>query len=87
MLSSYDLCSISFTGGDELNLAHNLRQATKCHLKIPSELWQYPAEPGADQGVEQVQHFKWGGICPRGNAILNQGHPLDLYEKPRNPIA
>lgn len=24
ILSSYDLCSISFTGGDELNLAHNL---------------------------------------------------------------
>lgn len=87
MLSSYNLCSISFTGEDELNLACHLRQATKCPLKIPSELWQYPAEPRAERGAGQVQHFKWGRICAQGNAVLNQSHPLDLYEKPRNPIA
>lgn len=38
LLSSYDLCNILLTGGDELNLAHRLRQATKCPLKIPPEL-------------------------------------------------
>lgn len=56
ILSSYDLCSISFSKGDELNLAHHLRHATKCPIKIPLavtiSIWAWI------WGAGQVQPFK-----------------------------
>lgn len=80
MLLSNDLCSVSFTGGDELSLACHLRYATKHLLKIASEPWQYPAEPRGDQRAGRVQRFKWGGVCAQGDAVLNQDCPLDLWQ-------
>lgn len=74
--------------GDELNLAHHLRHFGKGLLKIPSRSpLSHDNIPLSLGQAGQVQCFKWGGMCAQGSAVLIQGQPLDLYEKPSNPIA